>query len=70
MHVSVQVMFVAGEFVFATGVSFQYFNHSADAVSSIQQAFPDKSILLYDLGLTQEQQHQVATSKVSQHYET
>lgn len=55
-NISIEVM---RQFVYVTGASMNHFNESKDLVASIQEHSPDKEILYFDLGLEEDQRHQV-----------
>ena len=46
-------------FVFVTAVSENHFSESIDAIASVQAHFPRRKIYYYDIGLNEEQKHQV-----------
>ena len=46
-------------FVFVTGVSENHFKESKDAIASVQAHFPGRKLYYYDIGLNEEQKHQV-----------
>ena len=47
------------QFVFVTGISSNHYTESLDAIASVQRFMPKHEILIYDLGLTEEQLQEV-----------